>query len=274
MNHAMVNTVRGYGRCSTDRQALSPLQQEKVVSEAFTLFKQVKPGWQQAVWGGFFCEEPITRTSRFRQRPMGSLLLASTMPSDVIMVSNFDRIFASLIDVCETIEIIEQRKFVITILDSDIDLSTSMGQMCFQLMAVVKNMEVKEIRRRGRETSAYRRAVGLPKGGGDPIGWRNVRVMVRGASRAHYAPDYEKRALCEELLAMREKHGGPIRQFCMWLNENKVGGRGGRKRKWNQPLVKRLVMAAKHGFPLPNGSHDPAPIPPNASPIATLTNDN
>lgn len=259
--------VRGYGRASTDKQVISPLQQEATVREHFELFKRVKHGWSNAEWGGFHAEEPITRTSKLRNRPIGSLVLATSRPGDVIMASNYDRIFANVMDVCETIELIEVKKFRLCILDLDIDIGTDMGQAVFKIMAAIKELEVRELRRRCRENARYRVSQGLPVGT-YTIGWKTVAYRdktTRGIQR-RYVPDYETRELAMKLLA-RKKAGASINGMTNELNRNGILNPKTHT-KFNRPAIYRLLEAAKRNFPLSNGSHDAPPIPPDAEPIA------
>src|SRR5262249_39333892 len=131
----MVCTFRGYGRASRDTQILSTEQQESGVTDAFGALQRLKPKYAEAVWGGFYgdgIDEAITRTSKFRERHFGSLVLAASQPGDVILVSNYDRIFANVIDVCETLEFLRMMQIGLIILDCDIDTTTIVGEFCFK----------------------------------------------------------------------------------------------------------------------------------------------
>jgi DNA invertase Pin-like site-specific DNA recombinase len=259
--------ARGYGRASTDKQVISPLQQEEVVMDHFKLFKRVKPGWANAEWGGFYVEEPITRTSKLRTRPVGSLLLSLSQPGDVIMASNYDRIFANVMDVCETIELIEVKKFRLCILDLDIDIGTDMGQAVFKIMAAVKELEVREIRRRCRETAKYRVSKGLPVGK-YTIGWKAIAFRDPKTKRVSrmYVPDKETRKIAMDLYR-RHQAGASINGMTNEYNRKGILNPKTRA-KFNRPVVYDLIRAAKANFPLTNGSHEAPPIPPDAEPIA------
>lgn len=260
---------RGYGRASKDKQIVSVFQQESVCQDAFGLFTRIKPDWANLTWGGFFVEEEnTTRTSKFRERKTGHILLAATQPGDMILVAKYDRIFANVIDACETIELIEQRKFRIHILDAELDISTNMGQAAFKMFSIFKELEVKEIRSRSRDNVAYRKGHGLPFNK-QPIGWKYAVVEIRGQRRSFYVPDRESRALAKRILALRTQLGRYDRTLDE-LNRLRVMRPNGTSR-WRYTQVKRWCRAAIHDFPLPDGSQEPAPIPAEANPYRPPT---
>jgi len=264
----MCFSVRGYGRASTDAQVRSTEQQEAVELEAFDLFRKVKPGWNDAQWGGFFRDEDTERISKFRERHSGSLILAASRPGDVILVANYDRIFASVVDVCETLELVRERRIKLLILDCDIDTTTDFGESVFKLLAVIKEMEVKEIRRRVREMNVHRRKIGLPCARA-VIGWKNVSVFHEGRIRRYPQPDHVARRFGYDLL----------KQFTEWKKSfvqahqfaNSIGLKQMNGRRWTLLTFKKWLKAARDDFPLPNGSHDAPPIPPDAKPVVMNT---
>lgn len=257
--------VRGYGRASTDRQVDSPVFQEKTVTTAFELYRSVKPGWDKAQWGGFYVEPPISRDTKLRERQVGSLLLAATLPGDVIMASNFDRIFANTLDACETIELIEQRHFRLCILDMELDISTSLGQAAFKIIAAIKELEVQEIRRRCRESSHARRAAGMPVGA-IPIGWRPVVLRRHGKICKWYVKDEGFRAHVEELAIKRQREGLSFAQLFKWMN--KKGFVNPRTRRpWKERQLYRAFAQRRKHYPLANGSTEAPPIPPDVEGI-------
>src|SRR6188474_1020553 len=106
----MSSICRGYGRASTDHQVQSTEQQESVELETFALYKRIKPDWKDAEWGGFFADEATSRVSAFSQRHFGSLVIAASQPGDIILVANYDRIFANVSDVCDTLKLLNERR--------------------------------------------------------------------------------------------------------------------------------------------------------------------
>lgn len=264
--------VRAYGRASTLKQVMSPLQQEAACKDAFDLYKRIKTGWVNAEWGGFFFDEATSRTSKFHERPMGSLLVATSKPGDIIMAANFDRIFANVLDVCETLELVETRKFKLTILDADIDISSDIGQMAFQMFALVKNLEVKAVRRRGRDAAAHRIANGMPWGQ-SPVGWKTKCFKnKKGGFGRRYVANNEDRALAKLVLDLRVVQELSYREIADELRSRRI--RCPRGKGWAAMTVRRWANAALHNFPLKNGSHTPAPLPPDAAPIDSIFADN
>jgi DNA invertase Pin-like site-specific DNA recombinase len=255
-------TVRGYGRASTDRQVDSPVFQEKTVTTAFELYRSIKPGWDKAQWGGFYVDPPTQRDTMLRERQVGSMLLASTMAGDVIMASHFDRIFANTLDACETIELIEQRKFRLCILDMDLDISTAMGQAVFKIIAAIKELEVKEIRRRCRENAKARIDAGRPQGK-CPVGWKHIAIKRNGKVCKWFVPDYEFREHMDELAIKKQREGLSTWHLFHWLTK-----KGKLHPKWQRPwslsqLYETLTKRSKH-YPLSNGKTEAPPIPPDA----------
>lgn len=259
--------VRGYGRASTEHQVMSPEQQEAAVVEAFEAFKRIRPGWHNALWGGFYFDEATTRTSKFRERPVGSLVLAMTQPGDIIMSSNYDRIFANVMDVCETLETIEMMRFRVIVLDLDIPLDNDLGRAVFKIMAAVKELEVKETRRRCRNAAKHRLATGLPVGKA-PLGWRLVAVSLRGLVRKYLVPDEAVRALGKQVMEIKATTGLDYLHLTEELNRRRL--RNAEGNEWARKPLARLIRAAAKGFPLHGGQHEAAPIPPDADPVVTM----
>lgn len=266
----MPMVVRGYGRASTDKQIVTIEAQESVVKDAFELYRRIKPEWSDAVWGGFYREEAITRTSVFRERPIGSLVCAATRHGDVIMVAKYDRIFANVKDACDTLEMVEQRKFKLCILDLDVDISSDLGQAIFKVAAVFKELAAKDIRRNTREVLQYRKSIGRPASGAVPIGWKIVRVRLKdagGKSESFFVIDEVQRKFARRFLTLWEMHGKTQSQFAGWLNEH--GYRQPSGSRWTQVQVSRWMRAINGNFALPNGSHVAAPIPADAKAVET-----
>lgn len=264
--------VRGYGRASREKQIISPLQQESAVKDAFSLFQRMKTGWSNAQWGGFFVEEPNhSRTTKFHERPIGSQLITVSKPGDVILVSNFDRIFANVTDVCETLDLIEQRKFGIHILDMDVNLSSAMGQAVFKIMAAIKELEVKEIRRRCKETAIYRHESGLPHGK-PPIGWKHkaYRDAKTGAVRRGFIPHDEERELANRLKEIKINGNLTIMEVWDMADRKRIRNPRGRVKKWSYNAIHRWTEAALRGFPLRNGEHTATPIPADSLPVDSI----
>jgi DNA invertase Pin-like site-specific DNA recombinase len=265
---------RGYGRRSDDKQVMSLEQQESVIKEAYALFQKVRPGWGDYEWGGFFADDVVSRDSKFHQRETGSLLLAATQAGDAIIVANYDRIFANVIDVCETLQFMQERQFKLCVLDMDIDLSSVMGPSLYKLLAVIKEMEVNEIRRRSREAAAHRRKIGRPVAGANPVGWKSVGGLHPTGKDYHYLyPDEEQRVYARHLYALKKRFPTrSLRALARLLNQR--GDKHPSGRNWNAMSLRRWLNAVEQDFPLHNGSHEAAPMPADCVPVErVLRND-
>lgn len=261
-----VFSVRGYGRASTDAQVASTEVQHARVQDGFDAYRRIKSSWANATWGGWFADEATSRVSVFRERHAGSLLLAACKPGDVILVSMYDRIFASVVDVCETMELLKAMKVGLIIMDSDFDTTSPVGEFCFKVLALVKELEVRHIRERTKAALEHRRRLGKPTGV-RPIGWKIVNVSIEGVARPQkfYVPDHKARRLANEILSIKESNGLTYTAACEVCN--KAGRKQLNKRRWTHPTFIGWCRAAEKGFPLPNGQHEAAPIPPDAKPV-------
>jgi len=249
---------------------LSTSQQEAKVRDAFDAFKRIKPALADARWGGFLADEATSRVSKFHQRHSGSLVLAASQPGDIILVSNYDRIFANIVDVCETLELLRGMKVGLIILDTDIDTTTIVGDFCFKVLALVKEMEVKEIRRRGRESKAHRKRLGRPFT--QPVlGWKHRVVRVPGipTHQRYLVPDNAARRLARELVGIKCQGQLSYTQASQYCNSIGLKQRNGKR--WTIPTFVAWCRAAENNFPLPNGSHEACPIPADAIPVIVET---
>jgi hypothetical protein len=83
-----------------------------------------------------------------------------------------------------------------------------------------------------------------------------------GKLQSYLIEDHDVRMLANELLAIAIQHRAGCDKAAQIFN--KMGIRQpGNGRTWKSKIVWRWLMAAKHGFPLPNGTRTPAAIPPD-----------
>lgn len=268
-------TARGYGRASTDGQVLSTEQQEGVCRDVFELKRRIHPEWANAVWGGFVADEATCRETKFRERHFGSLLLAVTKPGDRIMCAINDRLFGGLVDTCETIDLAGKMGFKIVMGDKELDPSDESAMAYHKILATFAELEVKRLRRRTREALQFRLRTGRPIGGHRVIGWRHVHCRQPGNPKIlkFYVPDPKARRLANEIREIKEANNLTYTGACVFCN--KIGRKKLNGRKWHHPQFIDWCRASEQGFPLPNGSHTPTPIPPDAVPIriTTITED-
>lgn len=257
-------TVYGYARASTDLQVMSTAQQESVIREAFHLFQRTRPAWANATFGGMFKDEATSRVGIFREREGGSRAITALQPGDLLLISNYDRIFANVQCVCDTLVMFSERQIKFLILDCDIDTSTIHGEFFIKLMALVKELDVKETRRRTREALQHRKRQGLPFTRA-PLGWKCVKAQFPGESRPRsiFQKDEVYRALGQQLWEIKDRFKLSKRGLLRHLNEhgpaalNTHGGKG-----WHFEQMNHMLKATELGFPLVNGAHEPPPLPP------------
>ncbi len=265
--------ARGYGRASTDRQVMSTEVQQSVAFAAFEAFVKSRPKWRDAVWGGFFpdgAEFHTCRETKLRERHYGSLILAASQPGDFIIAANFDRIFANPVDVCESLELCRQREIGIVVLDTDIDTSTIFGEMVFTILAAIKKMEVREIRRRTKESIAYRQRIGRPATY-PLIGWKHKTVRIPGVQsiQRYLVPDERARRYARQLFDIMTRGEYSHRQAFQYCNSEGFKQINGTP--WTIHTFIKWMRAVRNDFVLPNGNHEACPIPADAVPVLVET---
>ena len=258
----MAFRVRGYGRASTEKQILSTAQQRKNVEDAFDLYKRVRPDWAGAEWAGWFEDIDVSRTTKFRERENGHKVWTLSESGDVIMASNYDRLFARPLDVYETLEEVRTRGIRLCILDFPIPIDDRLGEACFMIISMVKNLEVQATRDRTRKALAHRKDIGLPHSGKSPPGWKTVVCMVDGQRRKFFTKNWAARELGAMILAKLRETGLDISNFQRWCVSKSWNDHNGNP--WSVSSLRRFIAAAEAGFPLPNGKLEAMKIPPEA----------
>lgn len=259
----MVRGVYGYGRASTDRQILSTEQQESVVLQWFNANKLARADWAEAEWRGFFADVETSRTTKLREREAGSQVIAACGEGDLIVASNYDRMFANVVDICEMFDLMSAKRFGIRCLDLDIPLDTDLGQAVFKLMAVIKELEVKEIRRRIKGMLKHLRESGHPTGTA-PFGWKTIKAITGGKRKTYFKEDMKARRFAEKIARIKAEKGIGIKKLVTYCNtHNLLPLKGG---IWDAHRMRRMLRAYRDNFPL-KGGHTPAPIPPDALPV-------
>jgi hypothetical protein len=254
--------VYGYGMPSFDPRIPSTYQQEDVALEHFNIFRRVGKLPQDAIWGHFFRDEAAVKPARFRTRQAGSMLLAILQPGDMVIATGSDRIFASFDDAAEVLELTQQRRFRLVLLDDGVDSANS-DTLLSPLMAMLKSLRASD-RRRTKDVFEYRKRRGLPAGGKAPIGWEIVRANLDGINQAYFVPHNGARRVAQFIVEHYERWSGTFEQVAYWLNAQKVFRPDGKR--WRKTAIFNWYHAAKANFPLPNGRCDAFPIPVGAMP--------
>ena len=252
--------VFGYGRVSTDHQALSLIAQREKAESAFKFFQSIGRLPATARWVSFFEDEDVSGKTPWFQRPMGSTLFTLAQRGDMIIVANYDRAIRSVRDVCDVVEQLNEKGVLLVILDADFDTSTIMGRAFMKFIALLKEIDREEIVRRTREAKKFALENGLPTGGRAPWGWKIARRMSGGDRvRPYYVIDQGKRRLSEKVVRMIDDLDMSQRQVEAALAKEGYTNPS-TKRPWTQRHVGKMYDACKDGFPLPGGIRMPGRI--------------
>ena len=231
-----------YGRASTDRQQITILSQEEVCKSYFNL--RVNAG-EDLRWGGWHPDAAVTSKTPFFERPMGERLMDMTQPGDVIVVSNFDRIFRSIPDCDRSIRMLNQMEVRLAILDMDVRTDTPLGKAFMNIMAVIKELERDELSRRTSEAIQYKARHGMPINIHAPIGW----IKVGQKKKSTFRPEPVIRKWCYEIVRLYES-GSSIMEIYKMLVRRKIKPPNVRAQKWQLRVVRDAYVVAKCGFPL------------------------
>ena len=133
MGSELSRHVVGYARVSTrDQDLTSQVERiQKYISDY---------GLIPAIEGAIF-QEKMSGASNSRPERARILKLAEQGRIDLIICTKLDRWGRSLKDLIETLNFLESKKVNMVFLDQNIDLSTPMGRMLFQILGAVAEFE-------------------------------------------------------------------------------------------------------------------------------------
>ena len=133
MGNELSRHVVGYARVSTrDQDLTSQVERiQKYISDY---------GLIPAIEGAIF-QEKMSGASNSRPERARILKLAEQGRIDLIICTKLDRWGRSLKDLIETLNFLESKKVNMVFLDQNIDLSTPMGRMLFQILGAVAEFE-------------------------------------------------------------------------------------------------------------------------------------
>jgi DNA invertase Pin-like site-specific DNA recombinase len=260
---AMTCFVYGYGQASFDPAVPSTQSQEAFLKDTCSTLTRAGRLPADAAWAGFVADAAKSKPVMFRQRHEASLLLARLAPGHVVVSCSHDRIFANVVDACETLELANSIGFRLMVLDYGIDTGAP-HELLLPLTATMKSLRQRE-KRRTKDEFDQRKRNGMPAGGKTPIGWELVRAKVGATDRAYFVPNHAARRLATFIAQHYDRWGGNYEQTAYWLNAQKVLRLDGKL--WKPAAVRNWYLAAKRGFPLPNGKHQAFPVPASAEPV-------
>lgn len=246
----------GYGRASTDKQQITIKSQQEICERYFELRKA---SGSEHEWGGWHPDAAVSATLHFQQRPMGEAILRKMVRGDAMVVSNFDRLFRSVIDCHYCIETFNERGLTLCILDAGIQTDTPLGAAMMKFIAIIKELEKEEISRRTRDAIHYKYRKGLPIHGQAPIGWQKKGYK----SKSYFAPYEIERQWCYEIVKMREENGLGFARIGAFMRNNRGPSETYRDNydkasmRWPLKATTRAYIAAKLGFPCIAAKHLP-----------------
>jgi DNA invertase Pin-like site-specific DNA recombinase len=119
-------------------------------------------------------------------------------------VTKADRLFRSIQDLANSMEVIKQRGIVLHILNMGIDLSTPYGRAFLQMSGVFGELEREMTGDRTKEVCAWKIANGFPVSSRPPYGWaitgkkRLRQFVVNMAERQYAGKCSDNHVLCGE----------------------------------------------------------------------------
>ncbi|MHB8359820.1 MAG: recombinase family protein [Thermoplasmataceae archaeon] len=133
MSNDTIRHVVGYARVSTRDQDLSSQVEriQRYISDY---------GLIPAIEGAIF-QEKLSGISNQRPERTKIMKLAEQGKIDLVICTKLDRWGRSLKDLMETMNFLESKKVNMVFLDQNIDLSSPMGKMLFQILGAVAEFE-------------------------------------------------------------------------------------------------------------------------------------
>jgi DNA invertase Pin-like site-specific DNA recombinase len=239
MKRASAPRCMGYGRHSTNKQALTREVQEFRCYDYWE--RNLKP--RDVEWGGFYYDKATTGASAFSERPQGRLLFVGAVPGDHVVVAKLDRSFRSLRDGLSVMDQFHARGVIFHSLDLMIDTSTPLGKFFRTVVLAVAELERDFTSERVKDTISLRKREGRPYGKGCPVGWK---VIGRKPHRS-YRVDQDERILVDAMAQCRVG-GMSYDDIALWCMRQKVSP--GAKRPFpTRDQVKWAIMARAAGYP-------------------------
>lgn len=214
------NSVYGYIRVSTDRQAESGLgvtQQARYLNEhAKQLAKR-----KGLTVGKVYKDEGVSaKRHPLVKRPQGWELDNVLKAGDHVVIAKLDRAFRSQKDCVLTLERWLAKGVVVIMLDLGVDTSTPVGKVVTGILSTIAEFESDRIGERIRDSRKVMRSRSLSQNGGETIGYRR-----RGRK---LVADPKERKVIHRIRQLRDKSKLYFHQIASKLN-----AAGERRRKKN-----------------------------------------
>ena len=193
-------------------------------------------------------ESGVSASRKFSNRPMGRKIMADSSPGDVIAVHKLDRIFRSVIDMSNTVALIEKMGLRLICCEPDLDIhagTSAFNKFILQIMTAVAELErcmVSERTKHALEESLRR---GTYKRGHAPLGWKKVKV---GDSYTFHVDREERRIITEDIIPQLQQgvSASKIEHISRAYDKPVRPSTKAHYRGYN---VSIMHWAATHGFP-------------------------
>lgn len=232
-------TVYGYARVSSETQAEHgqglPIQRDKIHAYAFSKSLDVDSVFTDAAESG---------ATPLQDRPAGRTMLSVLKKGDHVIMASLDRAWRSLIDAEGTLSRWQEQGITPHILNLPVDLSTPLGRLFFQLLAIFAQFERTVIAERIK--SGVRAAIVRRGGQWGPAcayGWKRPKV-----SGDPLIPVEEEQETIRHARALQQAGVGRL-EISRRLNQEGLADRRGNP--WTESSVRRCLLRRD---PRPRGS--------------------
>lgn len=164
--------ILSYARVSTAEQAsddATSLSEQKRKNKALAVMRGADP-----MSIAEYFDPGVSGAMAFAERPAGAQLLADAKPGDVIVAAKLDRMFRSLIDSLQTIEVLKERQIGLILPEfgtEPIEQSAT-AKLFFSLLGTFAEFERGRTAERTSDGRRVKKAQGGHLGGSPPFGYK------------------------------------------------------------------------------------------------------
>lgn len=163
-----------YGRVSTDKQDASARNQPEDCEAYY--HRAISSGKlsRHCIWGGPYVDEDVSGKMPWLHRPSAEVLFRRLQSGDHIIAKHPFRMFRSIKDACDTIDLFSEMKVTLHFTDFPVDLSTPEGRCFFHQMIAWGQLERELVSYRTKDGLRKKKEQGLPVNHKAPCGWKKV----------------------------------------------------------------------------------------------------
>jgi len=220
----------GYARVSTDEQFKQgdsiSAQMESVKN--YYLGNLVNSG---VGWGGIECDDfgVSAFKNEFIDRPAGKRLMKKLRRGDHLIIDKVDRVIRKMKDVVFLIEVLGQMGIRVHFVAQNFDPTTENGKLMLHMMSAIAEYESGAISQRVKSRNRWARSHGHAVSGIPPYGTMHVKKNVGGKWCKLFEWNKQERALMNEVVRLRDKHGLSFKAIAekyaeeVWLIRRVIG---------------------------------------------------